>query len=353
MESGRHVADTPRTAPKRKMKPLWLVIVIDILLSGVILCTFSLFHHVIPSMNAKRAASVKPSAPTPTVAVTPAAEATPAASEAPAVSEAPVDNRTEWQKKFAEHFTDEIIVTENSYSSPNISVELQTHSVDIDGRTSVYHVADIYVASLDNLRTYTAHGGNAYMDAQNIMDMDADVNPILAISGDYVTLQYGGFLMRNGELLNSEYTYCDICVLYPDGRMVTYPQDGYNIDEILANDPLQIWNFGPALLDADGHVKDSYNVSMTVSYPNPRSAIGYYEPGHYCFVVVDGRQDGYSYGLRIPELAAIFEELGCTEAYNLDGGGSAVMVFNHEKYSRQSNGGRDLGDIIYVAETEG
>ena len=304
-------------------------------------------------MNAKRAASVKPSAPTPTVAVTPAAEETPAASEAPAVSEAPVDNRTEWQKKFAEHFTDEIIVTENSYSSPNISVELQTHSVDIDGRTSVYHVADIYVASLDNLRTYTAHGGNAYMDAQNIMDMDADVNPTLAISGDYVTLQYGGFLMRNGELLNSEYTYCDICVLYSDGRMVTYPQDGYNIDEILANDPLQIWNFGPALLDADGHVKDSYNVSMTVSYPNPRSAIGYYEPGHYCFVVVDGRQDGYSYGLRIPELAAIFEELGCTEAYNLDGGGSAVMVFNHEKYSRQSNGGRDLGDIIYVAETEG
>ena len=77
MESGRHVADTPRTAPKRKMKPLWLVIVIDILLAGVILCTFSLFHHVIPSMNAKRAASVKPSAPTPTVAVTPAAEATP------------------------------------------------------------------------------------------------------------------------------------------------------------------------------------------------------------------------------------------------------------------------------------
>ena len=111
MESGRHVADTPRTAPKRKMKPLWLVIVIDILLAGVILCTFSLFHHVIPSMNAMRAASVKPSAPTPTVAVTPAAEETSAASEAPAVSEAPVDNRTEWQKKFAEHFTDEIVVT--------------------------------------------------------------------------------------------------------------------------------------------------------------------------------------------------------------------------------------------------
>ena len=88
-----------------------------------------------------------------------------------------------------------------------------------------------------------------------------------------------------------------------------------------------------------------------VSYPNPRSAIGYYEPGHYCFVVVDGRQNGYAKGMNIPQLATLFEELGCTRAYNLDGGGSAVMVFNHERYSKQSNGGgRELGDILLIRE---
>ena len=27
-----------------------------------------------------------------------------------------------------------------------------------------------------------------------------------------------------------------------------------------------------------------------ISGGNPRSCIGYYEPGHYCFVIVDGRQ---------------------------------------------------------------
>ena len=92
-------------------------------------------------------------------------------------------------------------------------------------------------------------------------------------------------------------------------------------------------------------------MSTAVSYPNPRSAIGYYEPGHYCFVVVDGRQSGYAKGMSIPELAALFEELGCTKAYNLDGGGSAVMVFNHKRYSKQSNGGgRDLGDILLIRE---
>jgi exopolysaccharide biosynthesis protein len=36
---------------------------------------------------------------------------------------------------------------------------------------------------------------------------------------------------------------------------------------------------------------------------NPRSAIGYYEPGHYCFIVVDGRQNGYSDGMTLDELA--------------------------------------------------
>ena len=68
--------------------------------------------------------------------------------------------------------------------------------------------------------------------------------------------------------------------------------------------------------------------------------------------MVDGRQAGYSSGLLIPELAQLFQDLGCTVAYNLDGGGSAVMTFMHAKYSRQSNGAdRPLSDILLVAET--
>ena len=53
------------------------------------------------------------------------------------------------------------------------------------------------------------------------------------------------------------------------------------------------------------------------------------------------------------ELSQVFEELGCTSAYNLDGGGSALMMFNHERYSQQSNGAdRNLGDILIIRETE-
>ena len=104
------------------------------------------------------------------------------------------------------------------------------------------------------------------------------------------------------------------------------------------------------LLDENGQVRSSYDISEAVSFPNPRSAIGYYEPGHYCLVIVDGRNEGHSAGMRIPQLAQVFQDLGCTNAYNLDGGGTAVMMFDGKIYSRQSNGGRDLGDILLITE---
>ena len=136
--------------------------------------------------------------------------------------------------------------------------------------------------------------------------------------------------------------------------MECYRHGQYKNDEVMARGALQVWNFGPSLLNSEGKKRLDYTVSQSVLYQNPRSAVGYYEPGHYCFVVVDGRQEGYSRGLLLDELSDLFEGLGVKCAYNLDGGGSAVMTFNHERYSQQSNGAdRLLGDILYICEPEG
>jgi exopolysaccharide biosynthesis protein len=55
--------------------------------------------------------------------------------------------------------------------------------------------------------------------------------------------------------------------------------------------------------------------------------------------------------MELAEMARIFERLGCKAAYNLDGGATAVMMFHQEKYSKPSNGGRDLGDILMITES--
>jgi exopolysaccharide biosynthesis protein len=85
---------------------------------------------------------------------------------------------------------------------------------------------------------------------------------------------------------------------------------------------------------------------------NPRCAIGYVSKGHYLVLVVDGRCD-QSPGTSLWELAQVFCELGAETAYNLDGGGSATMIFNGKLINtpytswNKPSGERRVSDIVY------
>lgn len=59
----------------------------------------------------------------------------------------------------------------------------------------------------------------------------------------------------------------------------------------------------------------------------PRTAIGLSRDRRTAWIVVaDGRQPGYSLGVGLVELAAIFSALGAHDAINLDGGGSSTLA---------------------------
>ncbi len=57
---------------------------------------------------------------------------------------------------------------------------------------------------------------------------------------------------------------------------------------------------------------------------NPRSAVGYTADGTIVLAAVDGRE-GSSVGMTLMQLASFMKSAGCTNAINLDGGGSTVM----------------------------
>lgn len=353
---GKYAKGRYAKVSRRRHMSIALVILLDILVGGLIILTFAFFHHVLPAMIAERSRQEQLLQTEPVVVATEA----PVATEPPVIetqvvtepTESPTepDNRTEWQIKFAEHFSDEVIITENSYKSPEVSITIDTRETTQDGHPVVYYVADIYVASMDNFVTKVANDDMSYYSTQNSEALDKAANAILSICGDFLTYQKGGFMMRNGEIYVDDHNLNSICVLYSNGEMETYDGKSYKIDDIKEKDPVQVWSFGPALLDENGQARSKYTVSSTVAQRNPRSAVGYYEPGHYCFIVVDGRQK-HSAGIKIPPLAKIFEELGCTVAYNLDGGGSAVMMFDHKTFSKQSNGAdRKLGDLLVIRD---
>ncbi len=330
--------------------------VMDLLLIGIFLLSFSFFHHVLPAIESEREAQrLEQQNPQETTFDTqplpPEISDTQPDSTDPTETEPtePPRPKTEWQLKFAEHFTDEVVITENSYTSPYVSITIDRVSYGSGWTAVTYYVADIYVASLDNFKTYTAHNEMSYFSKQDVLEMDAECGAMLSVSGDFYSYQKTGFLMRNGYLYKSDRTYCDICVLYDNGELATYPRDGYDHQEILDRGAVQIWNFGPSLLDENGKVLEKYKINDHIASDNPRSGIGYYEPGHYCLVVVDGRDYDYSVGISIPKFAKIFEELGCKVAYNLDGGGSAVMVFDDKLHSCPSED-RNLSDIVIVVD---
>lgn len=61
---------------------------------------------------------------------------------------------------------------------------------------------------------------------------------------------------------------------------------------------------------------------------HPRTAVGVSEDGRELFIVViDGRQEGWSVGVTLPELAELLLERGAWDAVNLDGGGSSALLW--------------------------
>jgi exopolysaccharide biosynthesis protein len=345
--SGSRKSGGYKNAPKRRL-PLWILIAADILAAALLLGIFYISNY---EMQGETEGVVLPT-PTPTevvLAPSPSNGADPAQTPgetAPGetATAAPVDPG-DWRAKFADKFTDgEVEKTENSYKSANINISIE--KVNKDG--SVYFIADIYVADLKYFKSAFAKKSDV-MGGRALTDKVAkENNAILAINGDHC-VDNEGTVVRNGKLFRKPKSSLDVLVMNYDGSMQTFSPQEYDVEKTLADGVWQVWSFGPMLLK-DGQPLTKFNSTMQIGGENPRTAVGYFEPGHYCFVVVDGRQSGYSKGFTLTQLSQLFADLGCSAAYNMDGGRSAEMAFMGKVFSHPMDGRRSTTDILYIGE---
>ncbi len=337
----------------RRQLPVWLLVVIDIMFLGVALNIFAILNSVPSEFKGTKTIGkleTKAPSPSPSPVTTPQASPTEGIgtqtddlngqTEEPTNTPEPVDQGM-WGAKFTDKFAaGEPEQTENSYKSKDINVTIKK----VQEENLTYFVADIYVRNLQNFRTILANDklGKSQQESQESMAKRSGA--ILSINTDNYSDLPNGYCVKNGELARDT-EFQDILVLYTDGTMKTFLEGKYSLEDI--NDAWQVWSFGPQLLQ-DGETMEKFN--SQVNPANPRSAMGYYEPGHYCFVLVDGRQGSYSAGLTLKEMSKLMKNLGCTVAYNMDGGQSSMLYFMGKLVNKPYKDGREVSDIAIIGE---
>ena len=359
-------------------KPMWKralkSALLDIALAGVALVIFAYFHHVRPraikdeNIVIARPVSAAQTAALPTATDAPvvtqsaasdhAPEATPTAQpQATTFVYTPdMDEPGSFRVKFKDHFTGGEVLTgetENGYyyRSAGLDVTVTVSRPEIDGRVCTVYVTDFYIADISCLRSVFANDKFAKGEYEWLRTMASRQNAVVAINGDFASMRNYGVVIRDGHVYRSSHSSFDACAINWDGTMVTYYSDDWDAKTLIADGAYQAWSFGPKLLDSEGLPLSKFNATDAVLKPNPRTAIGYFEPGHYCFVVVDGRS-ATSRGYSMAELSKLMSTLGCKQAYNLDGGESSSLWWRGEIISKPYQDGRKISDAIYLFDIE-
>ena len=331
-----------------KQAPAWLLLVIDCVLIGVSLLVFALFDHVIPVKQA--AVPVVQAQAAPTVVPTAAPEQPAEGGDAPVQpTEAPAPAVGDFSQRFPGKFTDgEVIQTENSYQSANLNITLTRYDFNIDDYEQAVYVQDIYVRSIDCFHRCFAEDTYGKAITEGVLSMANRRNAVAAVNGDYYGHNNGGIVICDGVMYRDNFG-ADIqtLILFRDGTMKGYSKASeFDAQQVMADGAWQSFSFGPMLV-MDGQVNPNGYAS---SNHDPRTIVGMVEPGHYMFIVIDGRQGGYAEGMTYGESAEFCQKLGLQVAFNLDGGKTSQMTFLGAIANQPYKNGREISDIAYVAE---
>ncbi len=249
---------------------------------------------------------------------------------------------------------------ENGYEDRSIRVRVETKEM----MNSKVYIAYIEVASPGQIRTATA--GKLSSAHTNYMQAIATPNhAVIAMNGDlYVEqkeAQKKTFEIRMTEIVtydgkrNKTNNYKDILTIDKNGDFHLFIKSKGLPDYIKAHkgETVNAFTFGPALV-VDGEIpKLDSQYAYGPNGHDARSAIGQTGPLSYLFVVVEENK-----GVTHAQLAELMKDLGCVQAYNLDGGNSAEMILmgpdpeNPLLHVRGRTGAGDYrrhSDIIYFA----
>lgn len=160
----------------------------------------------------------------------------------------------------------------------------------------------------------------------------------------------GKTMIKGGKVYEDTPSNGNIMCVTGDGGMFTAAA-GMTTKQLLKRNVKDTYCFGPTLVEGGQRYPLSLG-DFRQTYRYQRTAVGMVSPGEYYLVVVQGKGAGGSQGMTYEEIQQVFLDLGCTYAYNLDGGGSTTLVFKGKVINTLTDaaGERPCGDILYFID---
>ena len=235
----------------------------------------------------------------------------------------------------------------------------------------VYWVADIHIKDASQLRTMSASESGAFdrpgqRDAARLCERTGGV---VVLNGDYYDSnerKARGFIMRQGlEIRNNldiqdsqDSRFMDVLLIDSQGdfHIVYQPVKDTTFrlptDEVILNS----FSFGPALVDNGQLVEDFQGadrwIDMATDQQKQRICLCQAGPLHYKVICCAGPYKGNT-GMTVAQMARLAHSQNVQVAYNLDGGDSTMLYFNHAKVNDLGiRTNRKLMDVIYFASAE-
>ena len=156
----------------------------------------------------------------------------------------------------------------------------------------------------------------------------------------------GGFVLSAGPALVRHLPTVNTQQVVEVDLSTSVPMD--NAVSGIGGGPMLVRNHRPLRIEIPDD--DAYQFK-SMKERHPRSAVGWNRE-YYFFVTVDGRQKE-SVGMTLEELGKHLAAIGCSEAMNLDGGGSATLWADGRIRNHPSDGSeRPIANALVVVRPE-
>lgn len=220
----------------------------------------------------------------------------------------------------------------------------------IDG--SMYTISEVKIADPSQLRRFLADGEYGSSKKYYTSEMAPAVNAVTALSGDYYAFRDMGIVVYNGQVHRVEGQRLDTCFVDTNGDMhFVYAKEMTDQAAVEAyvkeNDIRFSLAFGPVMIDNGQlcQIPNTYRIGE-IDTKNARAALCQMGPLHYLLVTVNAEKPARR-GQDVATFAKYLHEMGCVNAYNLDGGQTATLIMNDQLISFTQE--RRISDIIYFA----